>query len=276
MGVLAVYGSGQACTLWAAVGGKVAGGGTLIAKNRDFEPTYRQIVKIREEAGAYRFLGVYEDGNEKSGLKMGINEHGLVIVSANPPFSYQQRQKIPRTVGLSRKILSACDSVDSALSYQQWFVGPCFLLLADRQKIALVEIGLDGNVSIQQTQNGVLYHSNHYIDATLEKFNPQKISRSSLERYKRIDHFMTRQATYTLEDFISISGSREGGPDNSIWRDGSKPSGTRTLAAWIVRQPAAGQPQLYLRLANPGEKPETSVLNGVKIFSKEKQKVSSP
>ncbi len=46
---------------------------------------------------------------------------------------------------------------------------------------------------------------------------------------------------------------RSGGPGNSLWRDGSKPTSTRTLAAWIVHLPETGEPQIYVKIANTNQ-----------------------
>jgi len=43
------------------------------------------------------------------------------------------------------------------------------------------------------------------------------------------------------------------GADYSIWRTGSAPRKTRTLATWLVSIPALGSPRLYLKTADPGE-----------------------
>jgi hypothetical protein len=61
----------------------------------------------------------------------------------------------------------------------------------------------------------------------------------------------------TMEDFIKFSGDKNDGPDNSIWRTGSTPQKTRTLATWIVEIPKNDVPTLYVKCANPGEEEKT-------------------
>ena len=52
---------------------------------------------------------------------------------------------------------------------------------------------------------------------------------------------------------IKKTFSESAGPDNSIWRKGSSPRATRTLATWIIFQPVSGKAVLYVKLANPRE-----------------------
>ena len=74
--------SSEACTLWGATGRAVEGGGTLIAKNRDWTPDHRQELTVMQEAGKYGFLALKAVGGAEPGIKAGVNERGLVIVSA--------------------------------------------------------------------------------------------------------------------------------------------------------------------------------------------------
>ena len=74
-------GPAQACTLWSAAG-DAAGGGTLLAKNRDFSPdSLGKVVLVRpDEGSAYLGYRALVKGREQ--LVAGVNEAGLAVVSA--------------------------------------------------------------------------------------------------------------------------------------------------------------------------------------------------
>lgn len=250
---LAGTGPAQSCTLWAAAGDNVTGGGTLIAKNRDWRPNHQQALKLIEPEDGYRHFALLRDEGEPRNVKAGVNEMGLVVVSASSPFTRKERREMPRTAALNRKLLVNCASVEEALKRHYWFLGPRFLMLSDRREIALVEIGPKAEVTIRQKRHGVLYHTNHYITGSLESFNADRPYESSLARFKRIGRFMRSKPAFSLQDFLLISSSKDGGPDNSIWRDGGSPRSRRTLASWIVHLLPRGDFRLRVTLANPGK-----------------------
>ena len=69
-----------ACTLWGAAGA-AANGGTLISKNRDWAPDHHQVLKKVHPKKGWAYFGLYAEGNGDAGLKAGVNEKGLTIVS---------------------------------------------------------------------------------------------------------------------------------------------------------------------------------------------------
>ena len=72
-----------ACTLFAAVGPeRVQGGGTLIAKNRDWRPQPQELRLVTK--GTYRYYGIFAgDEGKRKQLKGGVNEKGLAVFSNN-------------------------------------------------------------------------------------------------------------------------------------------------------------------------------------------------
>ena len=72
----------QACTLWGAAGTSIEGGGTLVAKNRDWAPDHFQELAVLQPAAGYWALALKAIGGEEPGVKAGVNDKGLVIVSA--------------------------------------------------------------------------------------------------------------------------------------------------------------------------------------------------
>lgn len=242
----------QACTLWGAAGNAVQGGGTLLVKNRDWTPDHQQQLRLVNPQSGYRYVGLFADG-KVPGLKAGINEKGLTVVSASVGSIPQaERRKMPKKRAVMAKLLATCESVDEALTRTDLFVGPLFLVLADKTKVAYIESGPNGQYAVHSETNGVLSHTNHYIETNMLEAN-RRIGASSLARYERISSLLHTQESFTANDFIGFSCDQSHGPDRSIWRTGGKPGGERTLATWMVQLPETGEPLLYLRLANPGE-----------------------
>jgi isopenicillin-N N-acyltransferase-like protein len=260
--------SAFSCTLWSARGDDwVKGGGTLIAKNRDWIADHRQVLKLVAPKHGYRYFGIHVKGNDEPGLKAGINEKGLVVVSSTAgSISKKLRKESDTTKGLLVRLLNESDSVDSALKKERIFVGPKNIMLADKTKIAVIEIGLNGEYSVAVKQNGVLTQTNHYLDEKLLKFN-EKTGESSRRRQQRIEELLRNHAKpYSMGDFIAFSQDRNDGPDNSIRRTGSTPKKEVTMAVWIVYLPENGHPRLYVKLANPKEEEKTSRLNFEDVF----------
>lgn len=254
IGIIFLVPPALACTLWSASGDSLAGGGILISKNRDWAPNHQQHLELSTiRDSGYRYLGLIATGNDSPGLKAGVNTKGLVVVTASPPSYMEKDKSLPRVLGVARKILADCKTVKQALSRREWFVGPQFIMLADPDEIAIVEIGLDGKFRVKSTKSGVLSCTNHYIEPDLVDLNRGKPGVSSVKRLDKIHQFLASKDKFSLEDFIQISTSTDAGADNSLWRTGSKPTSNRTLATWMIYQPNGGEFQLYLKLANPGK-----------------------
>jgi hypothetical protein len=244
----------EACTLWGAVGDRVEGGGTLVAKNRDWAPDHRQELVILRPSEGYRSVALMAVGNDEPGIKAGVNEKGLVVVSATAgQFPSADRKKFQQKKGVLRHLLATCASVEEVLKASGLMRRPAFYLVGDRTEIAVVEIAPEGLRSVTRTSSGTLHHTNHYC-----AIEPPDLKRrpgaSSRQRYVRIEELLkTPEKPFDLDGFIRFSEDRNAGPDNSIWRTGSNPAKQRTLATWLVAVPTAGSPELYLKTANPGE-----------------------
>lgn len=257
----------EACTLWAANGNEVQGGGSLIVKNRDWEPDHRQGLRIVTPARGYKYYGLFAVDGEHQGLKAGINEKGLVIVSATAgsiPTSI--RKQMPYTKSLMAKLLQECSNVDEVLTKTDSFLGPQILMIADRQKIATIEIGPEGAFSSAVKQNGITYHTNHYLLENMLTHN-RTLGESSQKRIDRIAELLNdAPRPYNLDSFIAFANDQRDGPDNGIFRKGSTPRKTRTLATWAVWIPPSGSPKLHIRILNPGEEERTIIINADDAF----------
>jgi len=257
-----------ACTLWSATGERVKDGGSLIAKNRDWLPDHSQQLRLISPPDGLKYIGIFAVGGNAPGLKGGINAQGLVVVSATAgSIPSHERKTMRRTRQLLNKILSECGSVDEALKKGEWFIGPQHLLLADKHKTAVIEIAPNAQYSVKVTDNGVLYHTNHYLDDNLLKYN-EKIGKSSLIRRQRISTLLnSKSRSFTLEDFIAFSNDQNDGVNNSLWRIGKSKTGTRTLLSWIAVLPRNESPRVYVKMANPGEREKTYSFHTADIFN---------
>ncbi|HMK42536.1 MAG TPA: C45 family autoproteolytic acyltransferase/hydrolase [Dissulfurispiraceae bacterium] len=243
----------DACTLWAATGASVEGKETLIVKNRDWAPDHAQEIRVIRPKAGYAYVALVATGGDEPGTKAGINEKGLVIVSATAgQLSRGGRDKAQQKPGLIKTLLADCASVVDVLKRLDFFRRPVFYLVGDKNTIAAIEVSPEGKIHVERRTTGTLAHTNHYRAADLQGV-VKPPTESSEARLIRIEHLLKAQERpLTLDDFIRFSEDMNDGPDNSIWRSGSNPKKTRTLATWIARIPAAGSPELYLKIANPG------------------------
>jgi hypothetical protein len=248
----------EPCTLWAAAGERTSHHGTLIGKNRDWAPDQYQELRILAPAGGFRFLVLHPRGARRFLDIAGVNEKGLVVVTAAAScIPKRQRPKSYYREGFLNQILSSCATVDAVIKKQGLLTSPAFYLVADRSRIALIEVGLNEKRSVNVIANGVLCHTNHYLDKNLLQ-NNQQFKLSSHIRLIQIQGLLkVRQRPLTLQDFITISQDRQDGPDWSIWRQGSSPREVHTLSTWIVSLPQDDAPRLYVKLASLEDPPQT-------------------
>ena len=254
----------RACTLWAAAGDAVQGGGAIIVKNRDWTPGESQRIEIFNVA-----LMATREAQKSTGVQVeidrpvaGVNEKGLTVVSAAASsLPRRDRQASTANHKLMAQILTLCASVDEVMALDpSRFRGPLFLMLADREKIALVEIGLEGMVAWRTQTNGVLYHTNHYLEPALQRFN-RKLGESSTARHARIAHLLqTSPKPYTFDSLLAFTRDHVAGPDDSILRTGSTPTSPQTVAVFAVSLPASGEAEVYVRLLQE-DKPEHEETN---------------
>ena len=243
----------EACTLFAANGSVVDDGGTLLVKNRDWEPNQHQVIKFVPSKDGYSYFGLYAEGTA-AGMKAGINEKGLTVVSATAgSIPSKERKNMLNKAGSLAKLLKECASVEEALTRTDLFLGPKILMLADKKSVATIEIGPEGKFSIEQKENDYICHTNHYVAEDMLNFN-KKIGQSSQKRYERICQLLDDASSpFSLDVFLNFSNDRNDGPDNSIFRLGSNPANTRTMAVWAVKIPLDSSPEVYVRILNPNE-----------------------
>lgn len=247
----------DACTLWGATGTNDAGG-TIISKNRDWKPDHTQVLKMHRGSKGYAYFGLYAEGGTEPGIKEGVNEKGLTVITATAssiPKSMRDNQ--PGKHGVISTLLSGCVNCDEVLAKKEAIfpnTRTMFIMISDPKKIVMVEVGLEGKYALKTVEQGTVVHTNHFLEKALAEFNI-KIGSSSTTRLERITHLMMPPSQpCTIESFAEISRDHHDGPDNSLWRTGKD---TRTLASWIIETPAHGAPKLSVVIANPGQQEET-------------------
>lgn len=251
----------SACTLFAANGTKfVAGGGTLVAKNRDWRPA-KQMARLVTPTNGNKYYGLFA-GKDYKFNAAGINEKGLMVamstagsIPKKERLSYK-RFKSQEGLRTNEYLLRYYNSVDEVLKTKEpLWQEPVNFILADKKMIAYVEVGPQGKIAVRKVKNGTAYHTNHYVEKAMLPYN-QKIGKSSATRYERIKMLMTEQKLpFTLERFVEISQDKNAGANNSIYRVGNKPNSSQTLANFIAYIPPKGYPQLWLKYRkNPEDK----------------------
>jgi len=254
-----------ACTEWAATGSAVEGGGTLIIKNRDWIPNQIQELKLFTPVDGYRYFGI--NIKDIGGMvKGGINEYGLVVFNqAAETTPGSERKQI--TPYLTDMLLKKCKNVDEVIAMVPTLVGPIILNIADKNKIANIELGLNGTHASITSEDGVIYHTNHLLAENLLGANTVEYPGSHI-RYQRIGELLKSVSKpYTLKNFIDFSQDQNDGPDSSIWRTGSTTEQQRTLATFAAKLPKQGSPTLYILMANPGQEFQYVNLQADDIFS---------
>ncbi|STQ91281.1 carcinine hydrolase/isopenicillin-N N-acyltransferase family protein [Iodobacter fluviatilis] len=194
-----------ACTLWGAAG-LTAGGGTLLAKNRDWRPDHVQSIRLIHPKRGASYVGLFADNGSAPGLKAGVNEYGLSVVSASASSLAREYWDSPDVHGPMLLILREDHSIADVLAKAaQRFShsSPLFLLISDHQQLLEVEIGKDGRYTLQKQKEGVLAHTNHYLSDELAGCN-KKIGKSSPARLDRIRALLPG-GPYSLSDFSVFS-----------------------------------------------------------------------
>lgn len=245
---------GESCTLWGATGSGTADGTTIIAKNRDWKPGQSHSLRQVRPAEGHSYLGLFAFGGDSPGLKAGINEKGLAVVTATASVIPKNKRGSDDGDPISsHEILTSFATVDEVVAVKDRFVRSSYYMVADTEKVAVFEGAPDGKVAVRVVDNGYIAQTNHYVSSELQWFNG-KASASSKARYERITNLLSsREGQLGMEDFVEFSEDRNAGPDNSIFRAGSDSRKSRTVATWIIAIPKGSMPKLYVNMKDPGK-----------------------
>jgi hypothetical protein len=253
-----VPGVARACTLWGAAGAD-ANGGTILSKNRDWKPDHVQTLELHRPANGFTYFGLYAVGNDAEGLKEGVNEKGLCVVTATAgSIPKATRQAEPGRSGVMSTLLQHYATCDQILADQKALFQnrkPTLLMISDRKQILVLEVGLKGRYALKAVESGTATHSNHFLDASLTNCNAH-VSESSAARLARIAELLEKTPRpLDTPAFAAMSRDSQGGVNNSLWRTSS---GSATLSSWIIETPRSGPPTLRVLLANPGRPEQTN------------------
>jgi len=239
-----------ACTLFAAAGSSVQGGGVLVGKTRDLGQGEEQVLIKEIPPVGIAFLGIASRKNGR--MTAGVNEKGLVIVNAAASIVPHRSRRHLRL----EKIFSRAASVEEALKIfrQEGMQSPIHYLLADPNNLILLEVYSPERFETRRISEGVLVHTNHFFLPGMKNMNG-KIPKSSNTRLNRIHSLMQHQP-FTISKFISFSQDHENGPGNlSICRHRppEQKSGWLTVAALVMGLQERTSPEVWFRLGQPCE-----------------------
>ena len=261
-----------ACTLWGAAG-PASSEGTLLAKNRDWLPDHVQSVRLVHPAHRLSYVGLFAEGSRVPGLKEGVNEAGLTVLSASADSLPRAERDEVHGHHLLSTLLTHYHNLDEVAADAPTLfkdAHPEFLLLADAHGLMRVEIGLDGHYSVKRADSGTLAQTNHFLDPDAMGVAEQKISRSSATRYDRVESLLASNVgPHSLDEFARISADHNDGPDNSLWRDGHE----HTMASWRIAIPVSGAPHLQLKLNDAGAAGQTGDWHLDKAFWAQPERV---
>ncbi len=235
------------CTLFGAQGSRVQDGGAILVKNRDWRPEYQEMRLV--QGTRYRFYGLYGGTRDTMALKGGVNEKGLAVFSASASvIPASQRTGMGKKTGCIKRMLGTYATVEEALRKTDVWGGPKFFLLADATELAYVEVGKNNQIVVRRQKNGTLAHTNFYLSPAFQQLN-LKAGISARHRYARIEALLASQhVPYQLDDLLQYSQDRSDGPDNSIWRVGSRLQGPQTIATFGVWLHAYAKPDVFVRV----------------------------
>ncbi len=236
-------------------------------KNRDHLQTkqWLEFRKSKLETQEHAYMGLYALNEKgKPALKAGINSHTLAIASLTASsISLEQRNTCTANISVLKMILEKYASVTEVLEHAEEIFPrskPQFIMLADRDQIAMVEIApptfdspcdpdlfLENQFYIHKGQD-FLTHANHFLAPELAKFNKTPTSlESSLHRWQRINDLLEQQHTeITFDKMTQWAHDTESGPNDSLFRypPFQDEEIHRTVASWIVKIPKYGDPEL--------------------------------
>lgn len=257
--VLVLPPASQACTLWAVSGSDVAGGGSILVKNRDYPPGHPTAFALVTPREGYRVMAMLSLGGTKPTMVGGVNEKGLAVVTATVgTIARAERKRLVREgrlVSPVSPILTRFATVREVVAAQDLLAGavPIFALIADANEVAVIESsGKAWKVEIMP-RDTFTAHTNHPLVVDTPDMRQEPDPQGSLVRLGRIRELLAAlQKPADLDAVAALARDQAAGPDRSILRTGSTPGKARTvglLAAWLP--PDGGAPRVILRVIDP-------------------------
>lgn len=221
----------NACSIFAATGDIVEGGGSLISKTEDLNFDYVHTLFKGTSSGYPYYILTCKDSNGQGYDRFGINKYGLAIAGAGASQVKNAGGEIKGKYDRD-KILRTCKNVPEALAaFPECFTKPGHLMIADSKEIACIEVGLNGKMSIKRSLNGYLAHTNHYLDTSIVNGINLTLSKksTSVQRLNRINELLsTTQKPLKLSDFIDFIN------DPNVTQNGKAPGSEETVARMAI------------------------------------------
>jgi hypothetical protein len=155
----------------------------------------------------------YKSKLREDWMSHGMNEYGLAITTQSPPNEEQRpNAKYYRPAGdwlkKFKTVGEALLEIEKKKGYH--LVAPLFRILADRDRIAIIEAYSPSTYKIVSLESGYLVHTNHYRFPELfdcnEKMNAKpKQTEGSEGRARILERFLEKTENKTIETFKEIS-----------------------------------------------------------------------
>ena len=249
----------RACTLWAVNGTDVAGGGSILVKNRDYPPGHPTAFALVTPREGYRVMAMLSLGGAKPTMVGGVNEKGLAVVTATVgTIARAERKRLVhegRLVYPVSPILTRFATVREVVAAPDVLAGvaPIFALIADANEVAMIESsGKAWKIEVMP-RDTFTAHTNHPLLVNTPDMRQEPDAQGSLVRLGRIRELLAAlKKPANLDAVAALSRDQAAGPDWSILRTGSAQGKARTvglLAAWLP--PADGAPRVIIRVIDP-------------------------
>ena len=223
----------SACTLLAAAGSAVEGGGVLFGKTNDVKFPYQCKTMLVTDNGFPYYVLRYQNRKGNFRAQFGINKYGLGIGAAGPGHLSMKQRTAMKGGNFKSGVwyyLGRCKTVDEALKLPELNNVPANIVLVDSKEIACVETFDDGRQRIIRKTNGVLAHTNHYLDPKLFELSKNAINKSSKNRYDRaIELLNDGKIPLTFNDFVAFVN------DPKIRQYGHVPETVETNASMVIQ-----------------------------------------
>lgn len=257
LAVLALPRAARACTLWAANGSDVAGGGSLVVKNRDYPPGHpTSFALVTPKHGGYKIMAMLSTGTGQPSMVGGVNEKGLAVITAAvgsiPRAERKRRTQEGGLVYPVRPMLERFATVREVAAAKDLLAGvrPIFAIVADAHEVAVLESSGQAWKIEVMARDAFTAHTNHPLLVDTPDMRQEPDAPGSVVRLNRIRELWAGlKKPADLAAVTALALDQADGPDRSILRTGSTPGKARTvglLAAWLP--PDGGAPKVIIRV----------------------------
>lgn len=259
LAVLALPRAVRACTLWAVNGADVAGGGSLLVKNRDYPPGHPTSFALVTPQHGHKIMAMLSTGTGQPSMVGGVNEKGLAVITATvgsiPRAERKRRTQEGGLVYPVRPMLERFATVREVVAAKELLAGvrPIFAIVADAREVAVLESsGKAWKIEVMPRE-AFTAHTNHPLLVNTPDMRQEPDAPGSVVRLARIrELWAALKKPADLAAVTALAQDQADGPDRSILRTGSAPGKARTvglLAAWLP--PDGGAPRVVIRVIDP-------------------------